>query len=127
MKCFTAKNPGQPLHIVYVPSHLYHMLFELFKVRFTTVLEKQLCTAFRRAYRSLIFVILFYGQNAMRATVETHETSPALPPIKLRVSLGTEDLTIKVDEDTGFYLCIFINGSTLADTVITYAEIALIN
>uniref|UniRef100_A0AAQ4Q188 Protein-serine/threonine kinase n=1 Tax=Gasterosteus aculeatus aculeatus TaxID=481459 RepID=A0AAQ4Q188_GASAC len=67
---FTAKNPDQPLHIVYVPSHLYHMLFELFK-------------------------------NAMRATVETHETSPALPPIKVRVSLGTEDLTIKMSDRGG--------------------------
>lgn len=35
-------------------------------------------------------------QNAMRATVETHETSPTLPPIKVRISLGSEDLTIKV-------------------------------
>jgi len=32
----------------------------------------------------------------MRATVETHETSLHLPPIKVRVSLGSEDLTIKV-------------------------------
>lgn len=32
----------------------------------------------------------------MRATVETHETSLTLPPIKVRVSLGCEDLTIKV-------------------------------
>lgn len=33
-KClFAAKSPDLPLHIVYVPSHLYHMLFELFKVR----------------------------------------------------------------------------------------------
>lgn len=39
------------------------------------------------------------GQNAMRATVETHETSATLPPVKVRVSLGSEDLTIKVDED----------------------------
>uniref|UniRef100_A0A7N8X050 Protein-serine/threonine kinase n=1 Tax=Mastacembelus armatus TaxID=205130 RepID=A0A7N8X050_9TELE len=65
-----AKTPGQPLHIVYVPSHLYHMLFELFK-------------------------------NAMRATVETHEISPTLPPIKVRVSLGTEDLTIKMSDRGG--------------------------
>ncbi|RXN01248.1 hypothetical protein EOD39_7355 [Acipenser ruthenus] len=60
-----AKAVGQPLHIVYVPSHLYHMLFELFK-------------------------------NAMRATVETHESSPSLPPIEVMVSLGDEDLTIKM-------------------------------
>uniref|UniRef100_A0A8C9FXE9 Protein-serine/threonine kinase n=1 Tax=Pavo cristatus TaxID=9049 RepID=A0A8C9FXE9_PAVCR len=27
------KLPGEPINIVYVPSHLFHMLFELFKVR----------------------------------------------------------------------------------------------
>lgn len=35
----------------------------------------------------------------MRATVETHETSATPPPVKVRVSLGSEDLTIKVDEE----------------------------
>uniref|UniRef100_A0A9J7X3M5 Protein-serine/threonine kinase n=1 Tax=Cyprinus carpio carpio TaxID=630221 RepID=A0A9J7X3M5_CYPCA len=64
------KGPSDPIHIVYVPSHLYHMLFELFK-------------------------------NAMRATVETHETSLHLPPIKVRVSLGSEDLTIKMSDRGG--------------------------
>ncbi|XP_069760766.1 pyruvate dehydrogenase (acetyl-transferring) kinase isozyme 2, mitochondrial-like isoform X4 [Narcine bancroftii] len=59
-----AMSGSGPVHIVYVPSHLYHMLFELFK-------------------------------NAMRATVEYHESSPCLPPIKVRVSLGGEDVTIK--------------------------------
>lgn len=32
----------------------------------------------------------------MRATIETHESSKNLPPIKVMVSLGDEDLTIKV-------------------------------
>lgn len=35
----------------------------------------------------------------MRATVETHETCTTLPVIKLRVALGEEDLTIKVEEE----------------------------
>lgn len=30
---FTDKKKSHPVSIVYVPSHLYHMLFELFKVR----------------------------------------------------------------------------------------------
>ncbi|XP_067281064.1 pyruvate dehydrogenase kinase, isozyme 4 [Pseudorasbora parva] len=64
------KGPNDPIHMVYVPSHLYHMLFELFK-------------------------------NAMRATVETHETSLHLPQIKVRVSLGKEDLTIKMSDRGG--------------------------
>ncbi|NXH43819.1 PDK2 kinase, partial [Dicaeum eximium] len=60
-----ACNSEQPVSIVYVPSHLYHMLFELFK-------------------------------NAMRATVESHESSPRLPAIRVMVALGQEDLSIRV-------------------------------
>ncbi|NWU86428.1 PDK2 kinase, partial [Onychorhynchus coronatus] len=60
-----ATNSQQPVSIVYVPSHLYHMLFELFK-------------------------------NAMRATVESHESSPRLPAVKVMVALGQEDLSIRV-------------------------------
>ncbi|XP_063048411.1 pyruvate dehydrogenase (acetyl-transferring) kinase isozyme 4, mitochondrial-like, partial [Engraulis encrasicolus] len=70
IKQVNSKAADQPLHIVYVPSHLYHMLFELFK-------------------------------NAMRATVETHEDSITMPPIKVRVSLGHEDLTIKMSDKGG--------------------------
>uniref|UniRef100_A0A671MCQ9 Protein-serine/threonine kinase n=1 Tax=Sinocyclocheilus anshuiensis TaxID=1608454 RepID=A0A671MCQ9_9TELE len=55
------EGPSDPIHIVYVPSHLYHMLFELFKV-----LES--------LYSSY---------------------SP------LRVSLGGEDLTIKMSDRGG--------------------------
>ncbi|XP_026786026.3 pyruvate dehydrogenase kinase, isozyme 4 isoform X1 [Pangasianodon hypophthalmus] len=65
-----SKDSSEPINMVYVPSHLYHMLFELFK-------------------------------NAMRATVETHENSTYLPPIKVRVSLGHEDLTIKMSDRGG--------------------------
>uniref|UniRef100_H3A953 Protein-serine/threonine kinase n=1 Tax=Latimeria chalumnae TaxID=7897 RepID=H3A953_LATCH len=59
-----------PVHMVYVPSHLYHMLFELFK-------------------------------NAMRATVEHHDCSHNLPPIKVMVALGKEDLSIKMSDRGG--------------------------
>ncbi|EPY88352.1 pyruvate dehydrogenase kinase, isozyme 2 isoform 1 precursor [Camelus ferus] len=65
-----ASNSKQPIHMVYVPSHLYHMLFELFK-------------------------------NAMRATVESHESSLTLPPIKVMVALGEEDLSIKMSDRGG--------------------------
>lgn len=44
-------------------------------------------------------------QNAMRATVETHEMSLTLPPIKVQVSLGSEDLTIKVEREREVLLC----------------------
>ncbi|NWQ83297.1 PDK2 kinase, partial [Columbina picui] len=62
-----AASPQQPIRIVYVPSHLYHILFELFK-------------------------------NAMRATVESHESSPRLPPVRVMVALGQEDLAIKMSD-----------------------------
>ncbi|MBN3305432.1 pyruvate dehydrogenase (acetyl-transferring) kinase isozyme 2, mitochondrial [Amia ocellicauda] len=61
---------GQPIHLVYVPSHLYHMLFELFK-------------------------------NSMRATVENHESSYTLPPIRVMVALGGEDMSIKMSDRGG--------------------------
>lgn len=32
----------------------------------------------------------------MRATIETHETSNDLPPVQVLVSLGDEDMSIKV-------------------------------
>lgn len=34
----------------------------------------------------------------MRATIENHEASSTLPPIKVTVALGQEDLSIKVSE-----------------------------
>ncbi|XP_051948825.1 pyruvate dehydrogenase (acetyl-transferring) kinase isozyme 2, mitochondrial-like [Xyrauchen texanus] len=70
LKEINAKNKSQPIQISYVPSHLYHMVFELFK-------------------------------NAMRATVENHETRRTLPSIKVIVALGTEDLSIKISDQGG--------------------------
>ncbi|XP_035626831.2 pyruvate dehydrogenase (acetyl-transferring) kinase isozyme 2, mitochondrial-like isoform X1 [Oncorhynchus keta] len=66
----TTNNVRDPIQITYIPSHLYHMLFELFK-------------------------------NAMRATIETHEVSHNLPPIRVMVALGGEDLSIKVMDRGG--------------------------
>ncbi|XP_077199124.1 pyruvate dehydrogenase kinase, isozyme 3 isoform X1 [Paroedura picta] len=68
---FNAKAPGKPIQVVYVPSHLFHMLFELFK-------------------------------NSMRATVELYEgKSEGYPPVKTLVTLGKEDLSIKISDKGG--------------------------
>ncbi|XP_011355796.1 pyruvate dehydrogenase (acetyl-transferring) kinase isozyme 1, mitochondrial isoform X1 [Pteropus medius] len=65
-----AKSPGQPIQVVYVPSHLYHMVFELFK-------------------------------NAMRATMEYHADKGVYPPIQVHITLGNEDLTVKMSDRGG--------------------------
>ncbi|XP_067232020.1 pyruvate dehydrogenase kinase, isozyme 3b [Chanodichthys erythropterus] len=68
---FNSKTPKKPIQVVYVPSHLFHMLFELFK-------------------------------NSMRATVELCENnSEGLPPVKAMVTLGKEDLSIKISDKGG--------------------------
>ncbi|XP_061094589.1 pyruvate dehydrogenase (acetyl-transferring) kinase isozyme 3, mitochondrial isoform X2 [Conger conger] len=68
---FNAKAPGKPIQVVYVPSHLLHMLFELFK-------------------------------NSMRASVELYENRlEELPPITTLVTLGKEDLSIKISDGGG--------------------------
>ncbi|CAO2597087.1 [Pyruvate dehydrogenase (acetyl-transferring)] kinase isozyme 1, mitochondrial [Lemmus lemmus] len=68
--CSVAVSPGQTIHVVYVPSHLYHMVFELFK-------------------------------NAMRATMEHHADKGVYPPIQVHVTLGEEDLTVKMSDRGG--------------------------
>ncbi|XP_019384703.1 PREDICTED: pyruvate dehydrogenase kinase, isozyme 3 [Crocodylus porosus] len=68
---FNAKAPDKPIQVVYVPSHLFHMLFELFK-------------------------------NSMRATVELHQgKKETYPSIKTLVTLGKEDLSIKISDQGG--------------------------
>uniref|UniRef100_A0A8C5UVJ5 Protein-serine/threonine kinase n=1 Tax=Microcebus murinus TaxID=30608 RepID=A0A8C5UVJ5_MICMU len=65
---FNAKAPDKPIQVVYVPSHLFHMLFELFK-------------------------------NSMRATVELYEDKKeGYPAVKTLVTLGKEDLSIKISD-----------------------------
>ncbi|XP_074553576.1 pyruvate dehydrogenase (acetyl-transferring) kinase isozyme 2, mitochondrial-like [Halichoeres trimaculatus] len=70
LRQMNANNVKERIYISYIPSHLYHMLFELFK-------------------------------NAMRATIENHEASRTLPPIKVMVSLGKEDLSITMSDRGG--------------------------
>ncbi|KAG1940339.1 pyruvate dehydrogenase kinase, isozyme 3b isoform X1 [Pimephales promelas] len=68
---FNSKTPKKPIQVVYVPSHLFHMLFELFK-------------------------------NSMRATVELYENNgEGLSPVKAMVTLGKEDLSIKISDKGG--------------------------
>ncbi|XP_065143565.1 pyruvate dehydrogenase kinase, isozyme 3b [Paramisgurnus dabryanus] len=66
-----SKTPQKPIQVVYVPSHLFHMLFELFK-------------------------------NSMRATVELYgDSNEGLPPVNALVTLGKEDLSIKISDHGG--------------------------
>ncbi|XP_075030835.1 pyruvate dehydrogenase kinase, isozyme 3 isoform X3 [Calonectris borealis] len=62
---FNAKAPNKPIQVVYVPSHLFHMLFELFKNSMRATVE------------------LHEGKRE------------GYPSIKTLVTLGKEDLSIK--------------------------------
>ncbi|XP_039083873.1 pyruvate dehydrogenase kinase, isozyme 2 isoform X1 [Hyaena hyaena] len=93
-------NSRQPIHMVYVPSHLYHMLFELFKVRGWGMVLYGVGGGWVRLLPSISSTFL-PPQNAMRATVESHESSLVLPPIKVMVALGEEDLSIKMSDRGG--------------------------
>lgn len=53
----------------------------------------------------------------MRATIETHETSNHLPPIQVMVSLGEEDMSIKVGcESELLEMVILLNKERLYNT-----------
>nr|CAG4643275.1 EOG090X07QN [Ilyocryptus agilis] len=68
---FNNKDPGSAVQIVYVPSHLYHILFELFKNAMRAVVE--------------------HHGNAARE----------YPPIQVLVVRGKEDVTIKISDRGG--------------------------
>lgn len=59
-------DKNDPIRIVYVPSHLYHMLFELFKNSMRAVMEH-------------------HGHD-----------STNIPPIKITIVKGKEDICVKV-------------------------------
>lgn len=71
-------KPDDDKRYPYIPSHLYHMCFELLK-------------------------------NSMRAVIEKHGEDD-LPPVKVVVIVGNEDLTIKVCLSRGLSSEIFINN-----------------
>lgn len=50
----------------------------------------------------------------MRATIETHENSDRLPPVHVMVSLGDEDVSIKVRTDQLFFLPLKVGVVTLS-------------
>lgn len=64
-------EPNAPIRIVYVPSHLYHMLFELFKNSMRAVMEH-------------------HGQDCLN-----------IPPIEVTVVNGREDISLKISDRGG--------------------------
>ncbi|TRY90448.1 hypothetical protein DNTS_011811 [Danionella cerebrum] len=90
---FNVKGAEKPVTVVYVPSHLYHMVFELFKE-----VRRKLDFSFFLAVKcSLVYAL----QNAMRATMELHEDAMEYPAVHAQVVLGHEDLTVKVSDRGG--------------------------
>ncbi|CAH8450303.1 unnamed protein product [Schistosoma mattheei] len=67
MKVRVHSSDNAKIEFVYVPSHLYHILFELLK-------------------------------NAMRAVVEQHSRADQLPPIKVLIATGQENVAIKISD-----------------------------
>lgn len=63
---FSDVEHGAPIRIVYVPSHLYHMLFELFKNAMRAVMEH-------------------HG-----------DAEDGVPPVEVVVCRGKEDICVKV-------------------------------
>ncbi|EDW47102.1 pyruvate dehydrogenase (acetyl-transferring) kinase, mitochondrial isoform X1 [Drosophila sechellia] len=69
-----SSEPGDnlPIRTVYVPSHLYYMLFELFK-------------------NSMRAVVEHHG----------HDNNDTLPPLKVAICKGKEDICVKISDQGG--------------------------
>ncbi|CAF3852596.1 unnamed protein product, partial [Rotaria sordida] len=68
-----AINPDEPIAIAYVPSHLYHIMFELFKNSMRATIEH----------------------------LESTKSSSVLPPVVVDVVKAKEDLTIRISDRGG--------------------------
>lgn len=62
---------NRPIHMIYVPSHLYHILFEVFKNSMRAVMEH-------------------HGQNLEN-----------IPPLEVTVVRGREDICVKISDRGG--------------------------
>ncbi|CAF0785504.1 unnamed protein product [Didymodactylos carnosus] len=73
LKLVNASQPNEPIQIPYVPSHLYHIMFELFKnsMRATVELSEKL------------------------------KSDDPLPPVQVHVVKAKEDLTIRISDRGG--------------------------
>ncbi|XP_067631152.1 pyruvate dehydrogenase (acetyl-transferring) kinase, mitochondrial [Eurosta solidaginis] len=67
-----SENGNNPIRTVYVPSHLYHMLFELFKNSMRAVVENN-----------------------------DQDKCECLPPIKVIIAAGKEDICVKISDQGG--------------------------
>ncbi|NXP27862.1 PDK2 kinase, partial [Scytalopus superciliaris] len=70
-----ASNSQQPVSIVYVPSHLYHMLFELFKNAMRATVESHE----NRPRLPAIKVMVALGQEDLSIRVRDHQLHPRGP------------------------------------------------
>jgi len=73
IRMINAVDPGKPIAIAYVPSHLYHVMFELFKNAMRATVE----------------------------FAEQKKSTKKLPPISVDVVKGKEDVTIRISDRGG--------------------------
>ncbi|CAF1063273.1 unnamed protein product [Adineta ricciae] len=73
LRSINATNLNEPIAIAYVPSHLYHVMFELFKNSMRATVEY----------------------------IESKKNDDNLPPIKVDIVKAKEDLTIRISDRGG--------------------------